>query len=432
MPQSSDKQAPSIADNLRGFRILAWAAFASLNILYLVSCLQRTAIPGAIFEDIQSDIGLEASQVTRLGSLYVLVYGLSQIPAGMLVDRFGGKKMSIIGSILMAIGLILFSQVSTPFALNTSRVITALGHSFVYLCIVKITHILFRPKQFGFIIATTLAIGFTGGIIGTLPIQRLSQLTSWRLAFLGVGMICAVTGIVIAIVLSSLHEKSNRCSVVTWQTVKNLFNERGRFCFMTGTFWAYPALFVLQAIIGQKFIQDRLGYSATTASLFTMCISIGCIIVCFLSTPFIKLVGDRRKPAIYISQIIPMASAILMLLGIRFNLPAWVFILSFLCVSVNQISGASTSFLLREITDTHTIAFTAAVRNSFPYIGSAILGAICGQIMDAHALPANADGIIKYTSEGYFIISIVMLALATIGLIVSLGIPETRGKNIYK
>ena len=40
--------------NMRGVRILAWTAYTLLNVLYIMACLQRTAIPGAIFDDMHA------------------------------------------------------------------------------------------------------------------------------------------------------------------------------------------------------------------------------------------------------------------------------------------------------------------------------------------------------------------------------------------
>ncbi len=416
---------------LRAFHILAWTAFALLNILYLVSCVQRTAIPGAVFDNIQSDVGLLASQVTRLGTIYSLIYGLSQFAAGMLVDRFGGKKMSIVGSALMGVGLVLFSMSQNAWVLYSSRIITAFGHSFVYLCIIKITHLLFHPKQFGALISITLAVGFVGSIIGTMPTQYLAHLTSWRNIFLVVGILSAVVAAAITIALSSLRERSRKTSVVTFKTVKTLVSNRGRLALCTVDFWAHPPLFVLQTMIGQKLIQDLLGKSAVEASMYTMVLSIVCIFVCLSSSSYLRLWGGRRKPVILTAKSMPAVSALLMIAVFVFNLPHFFFLIAFMLLAFNQIAGTASNALMSEITDTRTIAFTAAVRNSFPYLGSAVMGAIAGAIMDRNVLK-EVEGVVYYTDAGYLKILALTLTFAVIGITFATQIPETRGKHIYQ
>lgn len=417
---------------MRKVRILAWTAFALLNVLYLIACLQRTAVPGVIFNDLQRDIGLLGSQVTGLGSAYLYVYACSQVFAGILVDRFGGKRMGILGGILIAAGLVVFSTAKTPFMLYAGRVLSALGQSFIYLCVVKIAHLFFSPRQFGSLIGISMAIGFCGSIAGTLPMQRYAQFAGWRSAFLVIGLVCAASAVATAIVLKPMRERPKVSSAVTWQSFCDLFNERGRFNFVTFHFWSYPAYFVMQAILGQKFIQDYIGLSATKASMFTMSLTLGSVIFCLVGGPLMKALGGRRKPLVYVSVALPPLSALVMALGIHCSFPSWVFLVCFASISLAQISAASTSALMSEINDTHTIAFSAAVRNFFPYVGSALVGGICGRILDHFVGVKDAGGVIHYPGTAYIWILGVMFLFGFIGIISAMMIPETYGKHIFK
>ena len=418
--------------DFRGFRILAWAAYALLNVLYLLACLQRTAIPGAVFDDIQGDLGLLGSQVTRLGTIYVYCYATSQVFAGMLVDRFGGKRTGIFGGLLMGVGLVLFAFARTPAALYGSRVVTAFGQAFIYLCVVKVAHLLFQPRQFGALIGISMAIGFAGGILGTLPTQRIAQFAGWRPLFFGVGVCCLLSSLAVALALGALHERRRASGSVTWRTVANLFNEPGRFCFITYDFWVYPSFFVLQAILGQKFIQDWLGYSATGAAVFTMLLTLGSIATCLFGAPLMRMTGERRKPILLLSKGLPFVLALVMMAGIVWRLPGAVFLVCFVLMSLNQLSSAAASALMSELTDTKTIAFTAAVRNFFPYVGSGLVGGLCGAILDRFAPAGGAvGGVVHYPPEAYLRILGVMMAFGLVGFIMTLRVPETRGRHIY-
>ena len=418
--------------NVRGVRILAWTTYALLNLLYILACMQRTAIPGAIFNDIQGDLGLLGSQVTGLGSIYAYFYAGSQVFAGMLVDRFGGKKMGILGGLLMGAGLVLFAFAHSPAALYGSRIVTACGQAFIYLCVVKISHILFPPRQFGALIGGSMAIGFAGGILGTLPTQRMAQFAGWRHLFFGVGACCLIAAVAVVIVLSSFHERRRPSGAVTWRTLVNLFNEPGRFCFMTFDFWSFPPFFVLQAILGQKLIQDWLGYSASMAARFTMLLTLGSIVTCLAGAPLMRRLGDRRMPVVIFSKGVTLAVTLLMMAGIAFRLPAWTLLTCFFLMSVHQLSSAPNSALMSELTDTRTIAFAAAVRNFFPYVGSGLVGEICGGILDRLAPAEGAvNGIVHYPPEAYLQIMGVMAVFGLLGLLMVLRIPETRGRHIY-
>lgn len=417
---------------MRGARVLAVAAYALLNILYFMSCLQRTAIPGSFFNELQGDIGLRGSQVTRIGSLFLYCYAAFQIFAGMLVDRFGGKRGGMVGGISIGVGLVMFATARGVGQLYASRVITAVGSAFLYLCVVKISHMLFHPRQFGALVAASMSIGFAGSVFGTMPSQRLSQAIGWRTLFLGIGLTALAISAAIAILLPKVHERPRESAKTGWRTVANLFNERGRLCFMTYNFFTYPAYFALQAIVGQKFIQDFLGFSAPVAANFTMILTLGSVAFALAGAPFLRLCGNRRRVVVLASNMLPIASAAILIAGIRFGAHPWVFLLGFALMSVCQINAASTSALMGEITDSHTIAFSAAVRNFFPYVGAGLAGGACGLILDSFAPPGQSGGVVVYPPEAYVGVLTVMLLFALAGFAVSLGIPETRGKRIWR
>lgn len=435
MQTASAAPSPATPDdgrlNLHGVKILAWTAFALLNILYIFSCLQRNGIPGSIFNDIQSDMKLLGSQVTRISTLYVYTYAAAQFLSGVLIDRFGGKRTGIFGGLCLAAGLTLFSTASTPGMLYTGRIISAFGHSFIYLCIVKIAHLLFPPKQFGALIALSMAFGFTGALLGTAPTQLLSQWFGWRYVTFTLGALFLLTSAAMVFALSRLHERQHKSSTVTMRSLANLLNSKGRYAFVTFQFWTFPAFFVLQSVLGQKFIQDYLGYSASRASVFTTLMTLGSIVACLLGAPLLRLLGNRRMPLIYASVSVPIVVAAIMATGIKLNFPSWVFLPCFALVSFSQIAAAAMSALMSELTDTRTIAFSAAVRNFFPYAGCGIVSGICGIILDRFAISPAESGVIHYPGDAYFWILVTMAAFSLIGLIHLFFIPETRGRHIF-
>lgn len=417
--------------NVKGVRVMAWTAFAFLNILYILACLQRVAVPGAIFNDLQSDLGMKGSLVAGLGSVYVMIYATVQIFAGMIVDRIGGKQSGILGGFFLAAGLCLFALAQSVPMLYISRAISAIGQSFFYLCVVKLCHLLFPPRQFGALIGLSMAIGMCGSVTGTMPTQRVSEWIGWRHAFMILGFISAFASIAMAVVLRKFHERRKGSSVVTWKSVVNLFNDHGRRCFMIFHFWCFPAFFVLQTILGQKFIQDYCGLPASKASLFTMLMTFSSIILCLASARILRMFNNRRKIPVYISVALPVVASVIMALGIKFGYPVWVFLTCFALMSISQCSSAATSALMSEITDTKTIAFSAAVRNFFPYAGCAIMGWICGAVLDKFATAPDASGVIHYPHDAYLWCLALMFISGFIGVIVTIGIPETRGEHIY-
>jgi uncharacterized membrane protein len=64
--------------------VRAVTAMAAMVALYFFSFFLRTAIPGTIFDELQSDLKLTASSVTALGSIYLYIYAAMQLLVGLL------------------------------------------------------------------------------------------------------------------------------------------------------------------------------------------------------------------------------------------------------------------------------------------------------------------------------------------------------------
>lgn len=73
-----------------------------------------------------------------------------------------------------------------------------------------------------------------------------------------------------------------------------------------------------------------------------------------------------------------------------------------------------------------------SVSNLMSISGSAVVGWICGGMLDRYApAGAAADGAVHYPEAAYLRILCVIAVLALVGLLHLLWIPETRGRHIY-
>jgi len=116
--------------------------------LYFVSFFQRVAVPGTIFNELQRDFAASASAVTALGAIYLLIYASLQLFIGMLADRHGGVKITLICGLCLCIGSILFPLSNSLWVLYLSRALVGVGASGMYLCIIKETDTLFSARNF--------------------------------------------------------------------------------------------------------------------------------------------------------------------------------------------------------------------------------------------------------------------------------------------
>lgn len=167
--------------------------------VYFFSYFHRAAVPGTIFNELQSDLGLSASSVVLMGSMFTWIYGGMQIVVGFLADRYGGTRTFLVGGVVMLAGATWFPLASSTATLFTARAITGLGASFMYLSIIRELGRLFGARNFTVWLGVLIAVGYCGGMVATLPFERAAAAFGWRHALLAVAAL-----IFAALVISGL------------------------------------------------------------------------------------------------------------------------------------------------------------------------------------------------------------------------------------
>ena len=158
-------------------------------LLYFFSYFQRIAVPGICFDELQVDFKASAAAITALGSIFLYIYGFAQFFIGVLADRYGGRRTMLAGASILAAAGIMFPLSNSLPMLYISRAILAAGASTIFLSLVKEIDTLFNPRHFAIWLGIALFMGYSGGIVGTYPLERAISHFGWRQALLGAGLL---------------------------------------------------------------------------------------------------------------------------------------------------------------------------------------------------------------------------------------------------
>ncbi|MHC4874083.1 MAG: MFS transporter, partial [Planctomycetota bacterium] len=160
-------------------RYIETGMILSMTGLYFFSFFQRVAIPGSIFNDVQTEFAVSAADVTLLSAIYLFIYASLQPFAGYLADRYGGIRVVIISGILLFLGSVLFPSSRNLWELYISRGLVGLGASTMYLCLVKETDHYFK-ENFAPVFGLVCLLGYSGGLVATRPFRSLVEHIGWR------------------------------------------------------------------------------------------------------------------------------------------------------------------------------------------------------------------------------------------------------------
>jgi len=174
-------------------RIAMWLCGA---LFFGFQFLLRVA-PSGIAGDLMADFKIDNCTLGALVSFYYYGYGFMQVPAGILLDRIGVRKILTLATVFCACGGILFSIAEFQFLIAAGRFAMGVGSAFAFLSCLKIISLWFTPQRFTTLVGLTLAIGMFGATFGGGPITFAANLIGWRSAVLFLAIAVASLAIIV-------------------------------------------------------------------------------------------------------------------------------------------------------------------------------------------------------------------------------------------
>lgn len=171
--------------------ITVWVAAV---LVYVVAITGRTSF-GVAGVDAIARFEVDASRIAVFTSVQLGVYAFSQIPMGMLIDRFGPRKMMVTGAIVMGLGQILLGLTSSYGVAIFARVLIGAGDASAFLSVMRILPYWFPLRKTPLFTQLTAAVGQFGQFFSAVPFMAALYNIGWTPAFVSLGAV----GILIAL-----------------------------------------------------------------------------------------------------------------------------------------------------------------------------------------------------------------------------------------
>jgi len=136
-----------------------WQALAALVVSLLVVVLDNTVLNVAL-KTIQEDLGATQSQLIWAINAYSLVFAALLFTWGVLGDRYGRRRILILGLVLFAAASLLSAFAQTPEQLIGARALMGIGGASVLPVTLSIITVIFPPEERG------RAIGIWAAAVG--------------------------------------------------------------------------------------------------------------------------------------------------------------------------------------------------------------------------------------------------------------------------
>lgn len=406
--------------------------FVPLTLLYSTSYFQRTAVPGQIFTQLQNDLSMSAVQVTYIGAAFIYIYSLSQIYIGYLVDRFGAKKVVTLGGLLFCIGVVSMPLLDNHLLIYASRMIAGIGAGTMYLSLLRESDRLFGRENYSVMVGVIFVCGYTGGLLGTLPFERLAVIFSWRHVLLAAGLLSTAFYVWFLLAYSTKDGKGSVPQLKSGNSGKKSMKQ----LFLNAPLWLdvlcgtlnFSLYFVVQTVIGKKLLCDAAGMSSEKAAAVIFTLTLVCMGVLMSSATLTRLCGNRRKPLMIFASSLELVNIAVMCAALYFHLPQWVFTACFISFAVASGTLISFSLTAQELGSRGTMTSVAGFFNMTNYLGVVALSPLVGWFLDRFGDPQTVNGVVTHSVDAYFKLFSVLLIPAVSNAVLVHFIPETRGQ----
>lgn len=214
---------------------------------YFLSYLFRT-VNAVIAPDLVRDVGVDPASLGLLTSAYFLAFAAFQLPLGVLLDRYGARRVEATLLLFAAAGALVFAKAESLTGLMLGRALIGLGVSACLMAAFKAFTLWFPADRLPLANGIQMVSGGIGALAATTPVELSLQFTDWRGVFF---ILSGVTVVAAVCVFCIVPEKEGTHSGETLREqiwgIKQVFTNK---VFWTIAPWAISSQAAYLSIVG--------------------------------------------------------------------------------------------------------------------------------------------------------------------------------------
>lgn len=165
--------------------LVGWAFWSIAALFYAYEFLHRVA-PSVLTFQLREAFSLTNHQLATIGAMYFYAYAAFQLPAGILIDKYGAKRILVFASAILTLGSFLFCTTSSTLVAHLSRFMIGTGSAFAFVGCLKVGAQWLSMSSFPLVVGLTNLCGTLGALSGGRPLSQLVERFGWREAMMQV------------------------------------------------------------------------------------------------------------------------------------------------------------------------------------------------------------------------------------------------------
>jgi predicted MFS family arabinose efflux permease len=191
---------------------------------YLLSYLYRM-VNAVISPDLTRELELSPGALGFLTGGYFVAFAAMQLPVGMLLDRFGPRRVEPVLLVLAGLGALAFATAGDVAGLVAGRALIGAGCAACLMAPLKAIATWYPAERQASLAGWMMVAGGSGALLATAPLEAALTVTSWRVVFL----VLAVTTFAVAVaIFAQVPDTPPNPGAVgfdaQWRGVKSVFS----------------------------------------------------------------------------------------------------------------------------------------------------------------------------------------------------------------
>lgn len=366
----------------------AWVIWGIGSLFLLYQFLLQTS-SSVMIPELERAFQINPATVGILSSSFFYTYFFMQVPAGILIDRFGARYVLSICLVICSIAVMLFAYAHTVMLATCARMLMGLVAASAFTSALYLAANWFPARQFAAIAGLTEAMAMLGGILGESYLALSVKHFGWRETMTQ----CAIVGVVMAIlVVLIVRNYPGKKSNTNLHLTEAPLLPHVLIClkqimglpqvWVIGLFSAltFALVTALAGLWGVPFLEVHYHLPVTLAAIANSMILVG--VGC--GSPCLGWLSERigkRKPVMFGSTLLCLIIMCVIIYVV--NLPLWLMFILLFMLGFTAGIYMLPFVLVREITNKEVRGTAIGFTNMLCiFIGSPILQPLIGKLLE--------------------------------------------------
>ena len=402
-----------------GDRGRAWTIYLVCTLCYMLSMFYRVSVT-VISPQLSADLGLDAAQLSDLSAAFFYAFAAAQIPLGLMLDRWGTRRVMTLLNLLGVAGALLFALAPGAMMATSGRVLLGVGMSCNMIGAMLLIATWFPARRFAFLSGAIVGASTAGQFLAATPLVYLSQAVGWRGAFVAMATLNALAAGVFYLVVRDTPPGKQLPRVEQenpFRGLGQLFRHGYYWIISLSTFFRYGCLMALQGLWAGPYLMNGLGLDQVQTGNILLFVPVGYMIGLPLwGQVSDEVLGSRKRvamPGLFVSALLTLS------LGLMQGMPVWVLCVLFFLLGLMSAPGQVMYAHIKELLPEHLAARALTGINLYTMLGAAALMQTAGFLVEGD--PTAMHGI-----EGYWPAWLFMAGGLSLAGLLYLLIPDSR------